>query len=50
MNKKMVFSVIVVASFLVPSVLAYEEIDCSSDVVFGQNSCNQCFNGGSKTQ
>jgi hypothetical protein len=29
----------------VPSFAAYNEIDCSSDPVFTQNACNQCFDG-----
>ena len=24
---------------------AYDEVDCSTDSVFSENSCNQCFNG-----
>jgi hypothetical protein len=34
----------------VPHVGAYEVLDCSSDVVFDSNSCNQCFDGGTKVQ
>lgn len=32
------------------SVAAFEEIECSTDAVFQENSCNQCFTGGSKDQ
>lgn len=28
---------------------AYQTVDCSTDSIFGQNSCNQCFDGGEKT-
>lgn len=33
-----------------PSFAAYTEIECSTDTVFTENSCNQCFNWGDKTQ
>ena len=33
-----------------PSFAAYEEIDCSLDKVFSENSCNQCFDWGKKVQ
>ena len=26
------------------------EIDCSTDTVFAEYSCNQCFDGGTKAQ
>lgn len=26
---------------------AYPEVECSSDAVFSENACNQCFDGGS---
>jgi LPXTG-motif cell wall-anchored protein len=29
---------------------AYTEVECSSDPVFAQNTCNQCFNGWEKGQ
>lgn len=29
---------------------AYEEIECTTDPVFSENACNQCFTGGSKMQ
>jgi len=44
---------LVIVSLLViatPSYAAYEEIECSTDSVFSENSCNQCFNWGSKVQ
>lgn len=28
---------------------AYTVLDCSSDTIFSENSCNQCFDGGEKT-
>lgn len=34
----------------VPSFAAYNEIDCSSNPVFTQNACNQCFDGWIKVQ
>lgn len=37
-------------SLVAPSYAAYEEIECSTDVVFSENSCNQCFDWGSKLQ
>jgi hypothetical protein len=36
--------------FVTPSYAAYEEIDCSADQAFWENSCNQCFNWWSKMQ
>jgi|GEM_PF-1280521 hypothetical protein len=35
---------------VLPHVEAYEALDCSSDVVFDSNSCDQCFDGGTKVQ
>jgi hypothetical protein len=35
---------------LVPGVSAYDEVDCSSDIVFEGNSCSQCFNWETKAQ
>src|SRR5574343_44066 len=29
---------------------AYTEVECGSDSVFGENSCNQCFDGGALKQ
>jgi len=31
-------------------VSAYSEIDCSSDIIFESNSCNQCFDWWTKSQ
>lgn len=42
-------SLVVLGALLVSgtqySSAAYEVLDCSSDSVFGQNSCTQCFRG-----
>jgi hypothetical protein len=35
-------SLLVVAT---PSFAAYDEVECSTDPVFSENSCNQCFLG-----
>ena len=35
---------------VLPHVEAYEALDCSSDVVFDSNYCDQCFDGGTKVQ
>ena len=40
-------SLLVVAT---PSFAAYDEVECSTDPVFSENSCNQCFLGWEKTQ
>lgn len=40
-------SLLVIAT---PSFAAYEEVECSIDTVFTENSCNQCFNWGSNAQ
>ncbi len=37
-----------VLAFSATGVSAYTEVNCSTDAVFSANSCNQCFNGGSK--
>lgn len=34
---------------IVTPVSAFEEIECSTDTVFSENSCNQCFDGGNKS-
>ena len=39
------FSLLAISTSLVNA--AYKELDCSSDPVFAQNSCNQCFEGWS---
>jgi hypothetical protein len=43
MMKKLIvlISLLVIAT---PTYAAYEEIECSTDAVFSENSCNQCFN------
>jgi len=44
MFKRLLF----IVSFLVitsPSFAAYDEVECSTDPVFSENSCNQCFTG-----
>lgn len=40
-------SLLVVAT---PSFAAYEEIECSTDPVFSENSCNQCFKWWAKVE
>jgi len=35
---------------ITPSFAAYEEVECSTDEVFNQYSCNQCFKWGSKVE
>ncbi|MFC1797770.1 hypothetical protein ACFLY2_00885 [Patescibacteria group bacterium] len=40
-------SLLVIAT---PSLYAYEEVECSTDAVFSENTCNQCFTGGNKLQ
>lgn len=52
MLKKVAISSILLASLAnVAYVNAdnYEEISCSTDAVFSENSCNQCFDGWSKS-
>lgn len=51
MLKKVLTSSILLASFVNVAYVnadTYEEISCSTDPVFAENSCNQCFNGGTK--
>lgn len=49
MNKKLL-AVISLLAISTPSFAAYEEIECSTDKAFSENSCNQCFDWGSKVQ
>lgn len=49
MNKKLL-AVISLLAISTPSFAAYEEIQCSTDKAFQANSCNQCFDWGSKVQ
>lgn len=48
MFKKVVATSVALASLLSVSVVSadkYEEIACSTDAIFSENSCNQCFDG-----
>jgi len=47
---KKIIAIASTSLILIPWVLAYEEIDCSSDWVFETNSCSQCFNWWVKKQ
>ena len=47
MSKKILTLLII--PFLLWTVSAYEEIDCSTDAIFESNICGQCFNWGTKT-
>jgi hypothetical protein len=49
MVKKLLVSVSLFV-MTVPSFAAYSEIDCSTDPVFSENSCNQCFDWWAKAQ
>lgn len=52
MLKKVAVSSILLASLANVAYVnadTYEEISCSTDAVFSENSCNQCFDGGSKS-
>ena len=50
MNTKQTFAALLLSALLVPGASAnfYEEIECSTDAVFGANSCDQCFEWGQK--
>lgn len=53
MFKRVVASSVLLASLASISVVnadLYEEISCSTDAVFGENSCNQCFDGWVKAE
>lgn len=51
MNKKVIFALATWLTLCFSSVLAdYKEIECTSDPVFEANSCNQCFDGGTKAE
>ncbi len=49
MNKRLL-AVISLLTIATPSFSAYEEIECSTNPVFSENSCNQCFDWGSRMQ
>jgi len=50
--KKILLSTVAVLAFVSTSVAwaAYSEISCSTDAVFSENSCTQCFDWGSKAE
>ena len=53
MFKKIVASAIVLSSIVSYSVTnadTYKEISCSTDKVFSENSCDQCFEGWEKSE
>ncbi len=47
---KKILTILSLCIIAIPSFAAYEELDCSSDPVFSENSCNQCFNWWAKMQ
>ncbi len=49
MFKRLLITVSLLA-LVTPSFAAYTEVDCSTDSVFSENSCNQCFDWGSKSE
>jgi hypothetical protein len=42
MFKKLLITVSLLA-VATPSFAAYTEVECSTDAVFSENACNQCF-------
>ena len=52
MKKTLVLALVFSSSlFWLSSVFAdYSDVECTSNPVFAANSCNQCFNGGAKSQ
>jgi len=49
MNKKFL-SILPLLFLVTPTNAAYEEIQCSTDSVFSEYSCNQCFDWGTKVE
>lgn len=49
MNKKLL-AVVSLLAISTPSFAAYEEIECTTNKAFSENSCQQCFDWGSKVQ
>lgn len=47
---KKALSVITLSLLSVTTYASYEEIECTTDSVFSEYSCNQCFDWGSKKQ
>lgn len=50
MIKKIIWILLVSTLINTSFVSAYSEIDCSSDIAFESNSCNQCFDWGVKNK
>lgn len=47
---KKIFVSILLLMITIPSFAAYNEIECSTNAVFSENSCNQCFDWWSKVE
>lgn len=50
MSIKKIIVAFVLTMIAVPAFADYQEIECSTQAVFSENSCNQCFTGGEKGQ
>lgn len=49
-KKVLISSMLLTSLAFFSTVNAYDEVDCSTDSVYTQNSCNQCFVGWEKAQ
>lgn len=49
MTKKLL-AIFTLCAIATPSFAAYEEVECSTDPVFSEYSCNQCFEWGTKME
>lgn len=49
MKSKILLAVLLAVSLITPT-FAYQEIECSTDLAFSENSCNQCFKGTALSQ
>lgn len=50
MIKKIIWALLISILINTSLVSAYNEIECSSDIIFKSNSCNQCFDGWLKAK
>lgn len=48
MSIKKVFAVIILSMMVLPAFADYQEVECTTQAVFSENSCNQCFTGSEK--
>jgi hypothetical protein len=48
--RKVLLSSIITLALVTTTFAGYSEVSCSTDSVFAENSCTQCFDGGVKAK